>query len=191
MELNLRSTWWALTLRGVAAIIFGLIALIAPPSGVAALVLLFGIYALADGVLAVVAAVRAAKGGRPWGSLAIEGLVSLITGCLALLWPGITALAMVILIAWWSVITGIASIISAIRLRKEIEREWLLGLSGILSIALGVLLFLAPAAGLVVLSMWIGAYALVFGALMVALGLRLRAWFRLPEHQGPAELKHA
>ena len=188
--MNLASNWWALALRGAAAIVFGLIALISPPSAVAALVFLFGVYAVVDGVFNLIAAARA-HGGERWGSLALEGMVSLICGLLAIFWPGITALALVMLIGAWSVITGIAEIAAAVRLRKHIQHEWLLGLSGVLSIVFGILLFVAPVVGLVVLAVWIGAYAIVFGALLVGLGFRLRAFSRELAQQSPAVPGHA
>jgi uncharacterized membrane protein HdeD (DUF308 family) len=188
--MNLASNWWALALRGAAAIVFGLIALISPPSALAALVFLFGVYAVVDGVLNLISAARA-HGGERWGSLALEGMVSLICGLLAIFWPGITALALVMLIGAWSVITGIAEIAAAVRLRKHIQHEWLLGLSGVLSIVFGILLFVAPVVGLVVLAVWIGAYAIVFGALLVGLGFRLRAFSRTLEQQSPAVPGHA
>ena len=188
MPMDLARNWWAVALRGAAALLFGLIALIWPPSAVAALVLLFGAYAFVDGIFNLIAAVRAPREGRRWGSLAFEGVVSLLAGVLTFFWPGITALALVLLIASWSLITGIAEIVAAIRLRKHIEHEWLLGISGVLSVAFGVLLFLLPAAGAIALAIWIGAYAVAFGALLIGLGFRLRSWARSNQQQvqGPA-----
>jgi uncharacterized membrane protein HdeD (DUF308 family) len=182
MAMSLVVKWWAVVLRGVAAIVFGVIAVFWPPTAVAALVLLFGAYALIDGVLNLVAAAGAPRVGRPWGWLAFEGVVSILTGLVAFFWPGLTAIALVLVIGFWSLITGIAEIVAAIALRKYIRREWLLGLSGLLSIAFGVLLFLAPVAGAVAIAIWVGAYAIVFGSLLVWLGLRLRAWGRVAEH---------
>jgi uncharacterized membrane protein HdeD (DUF308 family) len=190
MTLHLASGWWSLVLRGAAAIILGLVALIFPPTAVAALVALFGAYALVDGVVNLVAALRAPRGG-PWGWLAFEGVVSVACGLLTLFWPGVTALALVLVIGFWSVFTGIAEIVAAVLLRKQIEHEWLLGLSGLLSVAFGVLLFLAPAVGLVVIALWMAAYALVFGAVLVALGLKLRAWGRALEGEGIESPRHA
>jgi uncharacterized membrane protein HdeD (DUF308 family) len=181
MAMSLVVKWWAVVLRGVAAILFGVIAVFWPPTAVAALVLLFGAYALIDGVLNLVAAAGAPRVGRPWGWLAFEGVVSILTGLVAFFWPGLTAIALVLVIGFWSLITGIAEIVAAIALRKYIRREWLLGLSGLLSIAFGVLLFLAPVAGAVAIAIWVGAYAIVFGSLLVWLGLRLRAWGRVAE----------
>jgi uncharacterized membrane protein HdeD (DUF308 family) len=176
MPIDLARNWWALAIRGIAAVVFGLLALFWPPTAFVALVLVFGAYAIVDGIFNLVAAVRAPHTGRRWGPLVFEGIVSLIVGVITLLWPGISAFALVMFIAAWSIVTGIAEVIAAIRLRKQIRGEWLLALSGILSLVLGVLLFLAPAAGALVLTIWIGAYAVVFGAVMVGLSLRLRSW---------------
>jgi uncharacterized membrane protein HdeD (DUF308 family) len=145
---------------------------------VAALVLLFGAYALVDGIFNLIAAFRAPREGKRWGWLAFSGVTGVATGLIAFFFPGITALALVLLVAAWSLVTGIAEIVVAIRLRREIEHEWLLGLSGLLSVAFGVLLFLMPAVGAIALAIWIGAYALVFGGLLIALGIRLRNWSR-------------
>jgi len=180
-------------LRGVAALIFGLVALIWPPSAVAALVLLFGAWAFADGIFNVIAAIREARTGRRWGSLLIEGIVSLIVGIVTFFLPAATALSLVLLIAAWSLITGIAEIVAAIRLRNHIQHEWLLGLSGLLSVALGVLFCLRPAIAAVTIAVWIGAYAVLFGALLIALGFRLRNWTRLHRGSevGTREVAHA
>jgi len=182
MVSNLAENWWALVIRGVAGIVFGIAALVWPPGAVAALVLLFGAYALVDGLFNLIAAFRAPREGKRWGWLAFSGVTGIATGLIAFFFPGITALALVLLVAAWSLVTGIAEIIVAIRLRREIEHEWLLGLSGLLSVVFGVLLFLMPAAGALALAIWIGAYALVFGALLIALGVRLRNWGR--SHRG-------
>ncbi len=176
MALNLARNWWALALRGVAAIIFGVIALFWPPTAIIALVAIFGAYALVDGILNLVAAVRAGRTGQRWGALVFEAIVSLAVGILTLFFPGVTALALVLLVAAWSLVTGVAEVVAAIKLRKVIQGEWLLALSGILSIAFGVLLFISPLIGAIAIAIWIGAYSLVFGALLVGLALRLRSW---------------
>jgi uncharacterized membrane protein HdeD (DUF308 family) len=186
MAMNLAVSWWAIVLRGAAAILFGLFALIFPPAVVTALVLLFGAYAILDGALNLAAAMRAPQGGRRWGWLAFEGSVSLVIGLIAFFWPGPTAVALVYMFAFWALVTGIAKIAAAVRLRRQIRGEWLLGLSGGLSVAFGILLFIVPGAGLVVIAICIGVYAIVFGALLVGLGLRLRAWSRGSEPQIPA-----
>jgi uncharacterized membrane protein HdeD (DUF308 family) len=178
MVSNLAENWWALVIRGVAGVMFGIAALVWPRGAVAALVLLFGAYAFVDGVFNLIAAIRAPREGRRWGWLAFSGVVGVATGLITFFSPGITALALVLLVAIWSLITGVAEIIAAVRLRKHIRHEWLLGLSGVLSAVFGVLLFLMPAAGAIALAIWIGAYALAFGALLIALGIRLRNWGR-------------
>jgi uncharacterized membrane protein HdeD (DUF308 family) len=179
---SLSRNWWAVLLRGLAGILFGIITFIAPAISLAALVLLFGAYAFADGVLAIVTAIRR-RGNDRWWVLLVEGLVGVAAGVLTLLWPGITALALLYVIATWALMTGAFEIAAAIRLRKVITGEWILALSGILSIALGVLLIVAPGPGALAVVIWIGAYAFVFGALLFALGLRLKG-LGSPRHRG-------
>jgi len=176
MAMELARNWWALALRGAAAIIFGVIALFWPPAAIAALVAVFGAYALVDGIFNLVAAVRAGRSGQRWGALLFEGIVSLLVGVLTLFFPGVTALALVLYVAAWSLVTGVAEVVAAIKLRQQIQGEWLLALSGILSIAFGILLFISPLVGAIAIAIWIGAYAVVFGALLVGLSLRLRSW---------------
>jgi uncharacterized membrane protein HdeD (DUF308 family) len=157
----------------LAGIVFGIITFFAPGISLAALVLLFGAYALMDGVLAIVSAVRR-RGADRWWLLLLEGLVGIGAGVLTFLWPAITAIVLLYVIAAWALVTGVFEIAAAIRLRKAITGEWLLALSGIFSVALGVLLVLFPGPGALAVVIWIGAYAFVFGALLFALGLRLR-----------------
>jgi uncharacterized membrane protein HdeD (DUF308 family) len=170
---GLSRNWWAVVLRGVAGILFGIITFIAPVISLATLVLLWGAYAFVDGVLAIVTAVRR-RGADRWWLLVLEGIAGVIAGILTLIWPGITAIALLYLIAAWALVTGVLEIATAVRLRKVLAHEWLLGLSGILSIAFGILLALMPGPGALVLVIWIGAYAFVFGVLLVTLGFRLR-----------------
>ncbi len=176
--------WWAVGLRGVFAIIFGLLALFMPGITLGVLVLLFGIYALADGVFAIVSGVRAAAHHERWLALIAEGIISILAGLIAFFAPLATALAFLYLIAAWAFITGILEIVEAVRLRREIEGEWLLILQGILSIALGVLLAAFPSSGMLALVWWIGIYAIIFGALLIGLAFRLRS--TLPEETKPA-----
>jgi uncharacterized membrane protein HdeD (DUF308 family) len=182
--------WWAVVLRGVAALLFGVVALIWPPSAVAALVILFGAWAFADGIFNVIASVRHARTGRRWGALLAEGILSILVGLITFFLPAATLLGLLMLIAAWSLLTGIAEIVAAIRLRKQIEGEWLLGLSGVLSVALGILFFLMPFTGALVVAMWIGAYAVVFGVLLIALGIKLRTWTRTHENLGTSAMAH-
>jgi uncharacterized membrane protein HdeD (DUF308 family) len=180
----LTRNWWALALRGVAGILFGLITFVWPGISLAALVLLFGAYAFADGVLAIVSAVRR-RGADRWWLLLLQGIVGIGAGVVTWLWPGITALALLAVIAAWALMSGALQIAAAIRLRKVISGEWLLALGGVLSIALGVLLLVFPGPGALAVVIWIGAYAFVFGILLLALGFRLRG-LRAPRVHQPA-----
>jgi len=182
----LASRWWTLAARGIAAILFGILTFISPGLSLFALVILFGAWALADGVFNLVMAFRAGKGER-WGWLVLEGVASILVGILTFFWPGITALSLLFLIAAWSVVTGIAEVVAAIRLRKVIQGEWLLALTGVLSILFGLLLFAFPGAGALAVIFWIGAYSIVFGGLLVALAFRLRAWARDTSHHVPPD----
>jgi len=185
MVVVLTRNWWALALRGLFAVIFGILAFAMPRVTLAALVLLFGAYAIADGVFAIIAAVKASGGARRWWWLVLEGVLSIAVGVLTFVMPGITALFLLYLIAFWAILTGAFEIGIAIRLRKEITGEWLMALSGIASVLLGALLVLFPGAGAVAVIWWIGAYAIVFGALLLALAFKLRNWERALTHGIP------
>jgi uncharacterized membrane protein HdeD (DUF308 family) len=165
--------WWSIVLRGLAAIVFGIFALALPGSAFFSLVLLFGIYAIADGVLALALGSRAPV--VPRGALISRGIISIIAGILALTMPGPAGLALLILIAAWAIASGIAEVVMAIKLRRELAHEWLLGLEGALSVAFGLVLLLSPLAGAIVLALWVGAFALVLGGMMVVTGFRLRS----------------
>jgi uncharacterized membrane protein HdeD (DUF308 family) len=181
---TLSRNWWIVLLRGLAGICFGIITFIAPAISLAILVLVWGAYALADGILALVTAIRR-RGEDRWWLFFVEGLVGIAAGVLTLIWPGLTAIALLYLIAAWAIVTGALEIAAAIRLRKVIANEWLLGLTGIASLGFGILLILFPGAGALTVVIWIGAYALVFGALVVALAFRLRSLGR-PHTTRPA-----
>jgi uncharacterized membrane protein HdeD (DUF308 family) len=163
----------------VAGIVFGILAFVVPVVTLAALVLLFGAYALVDGIFNIVAAATGGRGARPWWALLLAGLAGIGAGLVTFFMPGLTALALAYLIGIWAIATGVLEIVAAVRLRKEIRNEWLLGLSGALAVAFGALLLFAPGAGALAMVLWIGAYALVYGALLVFLGFRLRG--RRPE----------
>jgi len=181
----LARNWWALVLRGVLAVIFGILAIVFPGITVGALVILFGAFALVDGIFAIVAAVRAAERKRSWGALVLEGLAGVALGILTFVWPGVTAFALLYLIAAWAFITGVFEIVAAIRLRREITGEFWLGLAGVASIAFALLVVIFPGSGAVAIVWVIGAYAIVFGALLIGLGLRLRALGRRPSAPEP------
>ena len=163
--------WWTVVLRGVAAIAFGLISLARPGVALLSLVILFGIFAIADGVLALsLGAGALVSRGAMYG----RGIVSIVAGVLALAMPQMTGIVLIALIGAWAIVAGIFELVMAFRLRHEIQGEWLLGIEGALSIAFGVLLFISPLAGAVAIGLWVGAYALILGGMMVATGLRLR-----------------
>ncbi|SET45486.1 Uncharacterized membrane protein HdeD, DUF308 family [Nonomuraea wenchangensis] len=164
--------WWALALRGVLALIFGILAVAWPGITLLVLAVVFGAYALVDGILAGVAATRAAKGRRaPLILLAVAGVVF---GILCLLWPGVTVLVITLLIGIWAVVTGVAEIMTAIRMRREIQGEWLHVLGGALSVLFGVLVLAWPAAGALTVALIIGIYAILAGIVLIVLAFRMR-----------------
>jgi uncharacterized membrane protein HdeD (DUF308 family) len=171
---TLTENWWVILLRGIAGILFGILTFLAPSISLGALVLLFGAFAFTDGLLASISALRKRREDTLWWALLLQGVLGIAAGVATLAWPRLSALALLYLIAAWAVLTGAFEIVTAIRLRKEIRGEWLLVLSGLLSIGLGVLLGLFPVPGALAVVLWIGAYALVSGALLVGLSLRLR-----------------
>jgi uncharacterized membrane protein HdeD (DUF308 family) len=182
---SLSRDWWIIVLRGLVAVLFGIVAFIWPDLTLAALVLFFGAYVLVDGVLGLVIGLTRKTERRRWWVLALEGLAGIALGILTFVSPQVTALVLLYVIAAWAIVTGVLEIAAAIRLRKEIDNEVLLGLSGLVSIALGVLLVLFPGAGAVSLIWMLGAYALVFGLILVALGLRLRSRPPAPSPRTP------
>ncbi len=173
---NLSRNWVALVVRGIAAIIFGLLALLMPGITILVLVVLFGIYALIDGVISFIAAFR--TGVRSHWPLLLEGIVGVLAGILTLVWPNITAIVLSYLIGFWAIITGVFEIIAAIRLWRVFGHEWVLLLSGIISLVFGFFVLAVPLAGALAIVIWIAVYALFFGVLLIGFGLRLRHWNR-------------
>jgi uncharacterized membrane protein HdeD (DUF308 family) len=173
---TLRLNWWLLALRGLVAMLFGVLAFIWPGATLLTLVWLFGAFALVNGFLSLVLAAKAPKGYPRLGSLIFGGLLGILAGLLTFVMPGLTALGLLILIAVWAIVTGIMELMAAIRLRKVIANEWLLILAGIASVAFGAILLFRPAAGALVLIWWIGAWALIFGILLMILAFRMRNW---------------
>jgi uncharacterized membrane protein HdeD (DUF308 family) len=164
--------WWALAVRGLAAVIFGILALVLPGITLALLVLLFGAFALVNGILAIVAALRTG-GDYVWGLL-LEGVVGILAGLLALTWPGLTALVLLYIIAAWAILSGVLEVVSATRLRRVIDNEWAWIAGGALSILFGIVVLVAPGAGALALVWLIGAYAIIFGFTLFALAWRVR-----------------
>lgn len=174
MSAILAQNWWAIAIRGVCGIVFGLIALFLPGATILTLVLFFSAYMLVDGIFGIVAAVRAASNHQRWGLLVLEGVLNIAVGVIAFIWPGLTAVTFVLLIAAWAIVTGVLEIVAAVRLHPEYGRWWLI-LSGVASVIFGVLLVVAPLAGVIVVTWWIGAFALIFGIMLLVLAFRLRA----------------
>jgi uncharacterized membrane protein HdeD (DUF308 family) len=174
----LAENWWLLLLRGVAAVAFGILAFFWPDLTLLTLTFLWGAYALTDGVLTLWAALSN-KGDQiaPRWWLAVVGVVSILAGFLTFIWPGMTALMLLMFIASWSIIIGVLQIWGAIQLHKEMEGEWLLVLSGLLSIAFGVILMVQPGAGALAVVWIIGWYAVLVGCIYIALAFRLKNAF--------------
>jgi uncharacterized membrane protein HdeD (DUF308 family) len=169
----LARNWWAVALRGAAAILFGLVALFAPGPAILSLVLVFAAVMLVDGFCSIIAGVRSARSNERWGTMILLGIASLVAAAVAVVWPHIPVLTFVYVIAIWAVVSGILGIVAAVRLRRDHGRWWL-GFSGALSVVGGVLLAIAPVWGAIVLTWWLGAYALIFGGTLLVLAFRLR-----------------
>lgn len=170
----LTRNWWLVVLRGLLAILFGLTAFFWPGLTWLVLVLMFGVYALVDGAFAMLSGLVSSKYSPRWWVFLLEGLVSVAAGVVALVSPGLAGFALILVIAAWAILTGILEIAAAIRLRREISNEWMLGFGGFVSLVFGFLVLFQPLTGGLVITLMIGAYALIFGILLVALGLRLR-----------------
>jgi uncharacterized membrane protein HdeD (DUF308 family) len=183
MTISLAKNWWSLVIRGVVAIILGIVTFAWPGITLGALVLLFGAYALLDGIFSLIGAWRAVRSHERWGALVFEGVAGIVAAAVTVLWPAITALALVYIIAAWALVTGSLEITAAVRLREYISGEWLLVLGGIASILFGIVAILLPMIGALAIALVIGIYAFVFGVILIALGFRLRSWTRT-EHAG-------
>jgi uncharacterized membrane protein HdeD (DUF308 family) len=166
------------------AILFGVLAFVWPAITWLTLIVMFGVYAIVDGIVAIVSGLSRTRETQRWWTFLVEGLLGIGAGIVALVWPEVTSLVLIYMIASWAVITGILEIAAAVRLRNEISNEWLVGLGGLVSIGLGILLFFQPAAGGLAIIWTIAAYALIFGVLLVILGFRLRNW-KAPDTHAP------
>ena len=166
--------WWLVLLRGIAGIVFGVLAFMWPGLTLITLVLFYGAYALVDGVIALTTAFTGGAKPVPTWWLVVVGLLGIVAGLVTFMWPGITALVLIYFIGGWAIAHGIFEIVGAIKLRKEIDNEWWLILAGVLSVIFGLVVLLAPGAGALGLIWAIAAYSIVFGVLLVGLSLRLR-----------------
>jgi uncharacterized membrane protein HdeD (DUF308 family) len=187
VETILSERWWAFALRGVAAVLFGILTWALPAESLLSLVFVWGAFALIDGGFAIAAAARTGREGGRWGWFLFEGLASITAGVVTFVWPGITGLVLLYTIAIWAVVTGIAQVGAAIRLRSVIKGEWLLGLSGVLSVVFGAVMFARPLAGAIGLAWMIGAYAVTLGVLLIGLSVKLRRLRPQGSHSVPTE----
>ncbi|MFN3418857.1 MAG: HdeD family acid-resistance protein [Pyrinomonadaceae bacterium] len=174
--LLLAKNWWAFLLRGILALIFGIVAIFFPAAAFLALVLVFGAFAFVDGVFALVSAFTSNARSENWWWLILEGIIGLGIGILTIIQPAAMGEAWLILIAAWALITGILEIITAVRLRKIIQGEFWLILGGIISVLFGLAVAFYPQAGALAIGLLIGLYAILFGAIFIALGLKLRSF---------------
>jgi uncharacterized membrane protein HdeD (DUF308 family) len=166
--------WWTFIIRGLVAVAFGVLAFLAPAWGIAVLVALFGAWALVDGVTGLVGGIRGRGRDRSWWLSILEGIVGIVAGVFAFLFPVLAAGALIFIIAAWAIVTGVFEIVAAIRLREQIKGEFWLGLAGVASILYGVVIYLFPAAGALSIVWLIGSFAIAFGVFLLILGWRLR-----------------
>jgi uncharacterized membrane protein HdeD (DUF308 family) len=171
---HLAHNWWAVALRGLFAILFGVIAFATPGITLATLVLFFGAFALVHGIVTLVAGFNRPKGAPSHGHFILQGIAGILLGLLTFFMPGITALVLLFVIATWSILMGIFEIVAGIRLRKDISGEWMLVLSGVVSVIFGAFLFLRPGAGALAVIWLIGIYAVVTGFMLLGLSFRLK-----------------
>lgn len=175
MQKILQENWWVITLRGIIGILFGLVALFLPGVTILSLVLIFAAYMLVDGAFSVAGALRAFNKNAPWGWILLNGIISIIAAILAVLWPAITAVVFVLLVAAWSIIAGAMQLVAGYRMNQRARgRGWLI-FSGIVSILFGALLVLSPILGAIVLTWWIGAYVLVWSVLLLVIAFSVRS----------------
>ncbi|MFL6467791.1 MAG: HdeD family acid-resistance protein [Pyrinomonadaceae bacterium] len=176
----LARNWWMFLIRGVLALIFGIVAFFFPAAAFLSLVLIFGAFAFVDGIFAIIAAFTSNAKSENWLWLILEGVIGIFIGVLTIVQPAAMGEAWLVLIGVWALVTGIFEVITAIRIRKQIEGELWLILSGLISVAFGILVLINPISGAFAIGFIIGIYAIIFGATLIALSLRLR------KHQAPA-----
>jgi uncharacterized membrane protein HdeD (DUF308 family) len=175
MSFVLATNWWSPLIRGLLAIMLAIITFAVPGITFAAVVLLFGAYALVDGVVSIIGAWRASREHERWGALVFEGIAGIATAAVTALWPQITAMVLVCIVAAWALVTGILEIAAAIKLRKHIAGEWLLAVAGVLSVLFGIVTLFLPLVGVLAIAIYLGVYLMFFGTVMVMLAFKLRS----------------
>lgn len=183
--------WWVVLLRGIVAVLFGLLAFFLPSITLIVLVLLFGVFAIVDGIISFERAFSASSRNESWIWPTIVGVLGIAAGVAAFIWPGITALVLLYIIAAWALLTGIVEIIGTIRMRREISDEWLFVLGGVLSVLFGLLVFARPGVGAIAVVWLIGFYAIVLGIQRIAVAFRMRDWQEHPASGGAPQMPHA
>ena len=176
MVTHLSRNWWLIALRGLFALLFGILVLLQPAISLAALLLVLSAYLLVDGISNIIHALRVHELYQRWWVMLLEGITSVLAGIIAFVWPDITAIILLYIIAVWAIATGVMEIAASVSLRQEIKNEWLLALSGILSVILGLALLFWPGTGILAVLWLIGIYSILFGVLLLWLGFRLRDW---------------
>lgn len=171
---DLGKHWWVFLLRGIFAILFGIAAFVWPGMTLLVLVALFAAFVLVDGVVTIIAAIKHREEVKHWWAYLLEGILAIAIGVATWFWPGITAMALLFLIAFWAIATGIFKIIAAWKLREEIKGEWALAFAGLLSVAFGVLLLVRPGAGALAVIWLIGFFAILFGILLIIVAFKVR-----------------
>ncbi|MEU8246017.1 HdeD family acid-resistance protein [Nonomuraea sp. NPDC048916] len=165
-------TWWLVLIRGIAALIFGILALVWPGITLLVLVIFFGAYAIVNGVFSLFAGFRHDAKSRAW--LIISGVLGILAGIVAFVWPGITSLALLYVVAFWAIFTGVAEIVAGVQLRETIDNEWMLIVGGALSVIFGIILLIWPGAGLLALVWLVGVFAILYGIAMAILAFRVK-----------------
>jgi len=179
-----KSAWWMLLIRGIFLILFGILIATWPGLALYTFVIFFGAFALVHGLMGVIGSIANRAGNEDWWLVLLEGIISIIIGIMTFVWPGLTALVLAYFIAAWAVIMGILRIYGAIKLRKEIDGEWLLIIGGIISLLFGIFVFTRPLEGALAMAWIIGVYAIVFGLLGVLLSFRIKIWQKRAEKAG-------
>ena len=176
MVKNLAKMWWLLALRGVFAILFGIVILAWPALTIEVLVIIYGVFALVGGILSMIIGLFNIGKNSNWWVMFLEGVLGFVVGGIVLKWPAMSLLLLIIIIAFWAIISGIAQIITAFFVRQQIKNEWLMALSGLISLLFGLLLFSWPITGVVVLSWLIGFYALLLGIFLIVFGFQVKTY---------------
>ncbi|GAA4560908.1 HdeD family acid-resistance protein [Pseudonocardia xishanensis] len=171
----LKTAWWLVLIRAVLLVIFGVVALASPGIALLALVVVFGVYAIMDGITAVYLGIKSRGTERSWGWIVAQGVISVLAGIVALVWPGVTALSLLFVIAFWAIVLGIAGVAEGIRSRRTDDRWGWTVAKGVLDVIFGIVLLVWPASGILALLWVVGIFAVVGGIMLAVLAFRIRA----------------